>query len=92
MVIKVVSDPSFEHSAGTSRTERRTGEDEQLEMMERLLEEGIEADMQCLDMPQAVSGNKKFASAWQATFSDSFWRQLGQYIKLNEIVTATIAY
>jgi hAT family C-terminal dimerisation region len=90
MVIKVVSDPSFENSARASRSERRTEEDEQLEVMERLLEEGIEADLQPLDIPSALAGNKRFCRAWQATLSDLFWNQLRQYVQLNEIVATAI--
>jgi hypothetical protein len=43
-------------------------------------------------MPPVIAGNKRFAACWQAVFFDSFWSQLRQYVKLNEIVAAAITY
>lgn len=90
VIIQVVKDRGFEQSAGTSRSERRTGDDEQVDMLELLLEEGMEADLQPLDMPERVAANKKFANSWKAVCSDTFWAQLAQYVKLNECVAAAI--
>jgi hypothetical protein len=50
----------------------------------------MEADLQTLDIPTAVAGNKRFCRAWQATLSDLFWNQLRQYVQLNEIVATAI--